>query len=371
MRGPLGDTMHDEHDPRGNAATVATTARAVPAPQRVVFGGFLMGLANLVPGVSGGTMILALGLYDRFIGAIADVTRLRREPRSIVFLGLIGLGALLSIALLAGVAVDLVINHRWVMYSLFVGMTLGGVPELWKQCRPLGASTIIGTLIGIGIMAGLAWGLSTTQLPTNTVVYLIVGAIAASSMILPGVSGSYLLLILGMYEVVIGSISETLRGDRLEGLAVLVPVGIGAVLGVALLSNVLKLALARAPKPSHAVLLGLLCGSVLGLWPFQAAQYPELTNRSTRKAVVLLVAGEDVAAVNQQLGTHLDEQRADELRARYGNDSPDQLKAKSVALVRFEPSVRQWGGAILLLLAGGITTRFLGRAPKPRREPAA
>lgn len=356
--------MHDEHHPRGDTALAVTPALAVPAPQRVIFGGFLMGLANLVPGVSGGTMILALGLYDRFIGAIADVTRLRREPRSFLFLALIGLGAVLSIALLAGVAVDLVINHRWVMYSLFVGMTLGGVPELWKQCRPLGASTIIGTSVGIGIMAGLAWGLSTTQLPRNTVVYLVVGAIAASSMILPGVSGSYLLLILGMYEVVIGSISETLRGDRAEGLAVMIPVGIGAVLGVALLSNVLKLALARAPKPSHAVLLGLLCGSVLGLWPFQEAQHPDLSNRTTRKAVEMLVAGTGLATVNAELGTHFDESRAEGMRARYAGLSPDDLKAQSIALERFHPSTGQWGGAILLLLAGGITTRILGRGSK-------
>jgi putative membrane protein len=364
MPGALGDSMHEEHDQGGDAAPLGIPSLAAPAPQRVLFGGFLMGLANLVPGVSGGTMILALGLYDRFIGAIADITRLRREPRSIWFLALIGIGAVASVALLAGVAVDLVVNHRWVMYSLFVGMTLGGVPELWKQCRPLGASTVIGTLVGIGIMAGLAWGLSSTQLPRNTGVFLIVGAIAASSMILPGVSGSYLLLILGMYEVVVGSISETLRGDRLEGLAVMVPVGIGAVLGMALLSNVLKLALARAPKSSHAVLLGLLCGSVLGLWPFQEAQHPELTDRSTRKAVIMLVEGQDLATVNEAVSMHLDEERAAELRERYGALSADELKAQSVALVRFDPSGRQWGFALLLLLAGGITTRFLGRGSK-------
>ncbi|MCA8979886.1 MAG: DUF368 domain-containing protein [Planctomycetes bacterium] len=357
--------MQDEHDPRGTAAPEPTPVSVGPAPQRVVVGGFLMGLANLVPGVSGGTMILALGLYDRFIGAIADITRLRREPRSIVFLGLIGIGAMLSIGLLSGVAVDLVVNHRWVMYSLFVGMTLGGVPELWKQCRPPGASVVAGTLVGLGIMAGLAYGLSTTQLPGNTLVYVVVGAIAASSMILPGVSGSYLLLILGMYEVVIGSISETLHGDRMDGLAVMVPVGVGAVLGVALLSNVLRLALARAPKASHALLLGLLCGSVLGLWPFQEARYPELTNRDTRKAVTMLVGGEDVAAVNDTLGTDFDDARASDLLARYGQDSPDELKAKSVALERFDPTGGQWIGAILLVLAGGVTTRFLGRGAKP------
>jgi len=272
----------------------------------------------------------------------------------------------LAVSMLSGIAVDLVINHRWVMYSLFVGMTLGGVPELWKQCRPLTPRVAFGALLGIAIMAALAWGLSRTQIPRNTVVFVAVGAIAASSMILPGISGSYLLLILGMYEVVIGSIKETLRGDRADGLFVLVPVGVGAVLGIALLSNVLKLALARAPKVSHAVLLGLLCGSVLGLWPFQQSAHDELAHGPTREATVMLLAGEDLDSLREEFGAgfEIDEARAAELRERYAGKSAGELKAMSTELQRFGPTVLQIASAIGLLLVGGLLTRLLGRGTR-------
>lgn len=338
------------------------------APVRALLGGFLMGLANLVPGVSGGTMILALGLYDRFIGAIADVTRLRREPRSFLFLGVLVFGALLCFALLSGVAVTLVAEQRWVMYSLFVGMTLGGVPDLSKQCRPFGARVLVGALVGFGAMALLAYGLSSTPIPANVPVLVGIGALAASSMILPGVSGSYLLLIFGMYEVVVGSISEVLRGDRAEGLAVLVPVGVGAALGIALLSNVLKVLLARAPRASHAVLLGLLCGSVLGLWPFQESKYPELADRGERKAVAALVEGAAADYVRAEFGVAWTDDEVAALRARFAGDGPGDLKRKSIELERFRPSGGRVALSALLLVVGIALTRLLGRGGPAARH---
>ena len=92
---------------------------------RGVFGGILMGLANLVPGISGGTMLLAAGIYPRFIESISDVTRFRFRFRSLLCLGSVVFAALIAILLLAGVLKDLVVDHRWIMYSLFIGLTLG------------------------------------------------------------------------------------------------------------------------------------------------------------------------------------------------------------------------------------------------------
>ena len=92
---------------------------------RSLFGGALMGLANLVPGISGGTMLLATGIYPRFIEALADVTRFRYRVQSLWVLGCVVGAAGLGILLLAGTLKGLVIDHRWVMYSLFIGLTLG------------------------------------------------------------------------------------------------------------------------------------------------------------------------------------------------------------------------------------------------------
>ena len=89
-------------------------------------------------------------------------------------------------------------------------------------------------------------------------------------MILPGISGSYLLLLFGLYETVIGSLSrDELLGNTAASLAILAPVGVGAALGIGLLSNGLKRLLERSSRATHGALMGLLLGSVLGLWPFQ------------------------------------------------------------------------------------------------------
>ncbi len=104
---------------------------------RSLFGGLLMGLANLVPGISGGTMLLAVGIYEMFIEAIADMTRFRFRFRSLLVLGCVVLAAGIGIVLLAGLLKDLVLDHRWIMYSLFIGLTLGGLPVVWRMATPV------------------------------------------------------------------------------------------------------------------------------------------------------------------------------------------------------------------------------------------
>ena len=103
---------------------------------RGAIGGVLMGLANLVPGISGGTMLLAAGVYPLFIESIAQVTRLRFRLHALVALGTIGGSAAVAILLLAGVMKSLVVEQRWIMYSLFIGLTLGGVPLVWRLAKP-------------------------------------------------------------------------------------------------------------------------------------------------------------------------------------------------------------------------------------------
>jgi len=333
---------------------------------RTLIGGVLMGLANLVPGISGGTMILAIGLYDRFIAAVADVSRLRLSFASLRFLAIMAVGLAVSILSLSGVAVGLVNEHRWVMYSLFVGLTLGGVPELFTLCRPVRPATVVCVALGIGVMALLAWGLG-TQLPATIPVLLLVGAAGASSMILPGVSGSYVLLILGMYDLVIGSLSASaLREDFAGSLRIIGPVVAGAVLGIALLSNVLKFALNRYSSASHGLLLGLLLGSVLGLWPFQEPVHADLARKPTRKATTLRVAG---ASLDDVRTKYTDEEWTDaeleQLAQRWSGRSAGELKRLSEELRFFRPSASQVGASLLLLVVGFGLTRLIGkRAPK-------
>ena len=333
-----------------------------PPVSRSLVGGFLMGLANLVPGISGGTMILAVGLYDRFIDAVADVTRLRLRRDSLVFLGVMGVGLAVAVLSVSGVAVDLVVNHRWVMYSLFIGMTLGGIPELWKECRPLGPSVFLAMIAGLALIVGVSLGLAQTSLPATMPVLVGVGAVAASSMILPGISGSYILLIFGMYNLVIGSMSASaLREDYVGSLKIVLPVVVGAGLGIALLSNVLKFVLHRFSAPAHGALLGLLVGSVLGLWPFQEPVHSELARKPFRKATVMVLAGRTHQEVRDKYGDSFDDATLERLKSEWAGKDPGELKALGEELKRFEPIGSQIASSIGLLVVGFGLTRMLGR----------
>lgn len=262
-----------------------------PSPARLIvrggFAGVLMGLANLVPGISGGTMLLAAGVYPRFIGAIAEITKLQFRAASLTVLASVGAAAVLAIALLAGPVKVLVVEHRWIMYSLFIGLTLGGVPIVWGMIRRATRGVTAGAVVGFAGMGLLGYfqAQGSASGHNSHVVYLFLAGIAgASAMILPGVSGAYLLLVLGVYIPILDAIDRfraaLADGDTsaLTGLFLnpILPVGLGVVIGVVLVSNLLQRLLARFEKPTLGVLLGLLLGAVLGLWPFQRGRMPQV-----------------------------------------------------------------------------------------------
>ncbi len=260
---------------------------------RCGIGGVLMGLANLVPGVSGGTMILITGLYDDFISAIADATRFKFTRRGTVFLGIIALTAAVTILSLAGPLARLVLLHPVAMYSLFIGMTLGGVPLLWRMMQPISLRSALCTAAGLGLMIGIAAAKTDHPEPSRddqeqikrTVqggefslqrAYgrdLAAGLLGMSAMVLPGISGAYMLLLLGRYEQILSAISLTkdwaLSGGKsgdLAALHVIVPVAIGAIISLVGVTNILKWLLHHHARPTVAFLLGILAGSAVMLW---------------------------------------------------------------------------------------------------------
>ena len=123
---------------------------------RLGLAGVLMGLANLVPGVSGGTMILVVGLYDEMVSAVAEITRFQFTRRSIFFVAVVGGISLVCIASLAGPVRDLVTSYQAAMYSLFIGLTLGGVPLLYRAIKPVTGSSVLMAAVGLALMVGIA-----------------------------------------------------------------------------------------------------------------------------------------------------------------------------------------------------------------------
>ena len=322
------------------------------APQLVrgVIGGVLMGLANLVPGISGGTMLLAAGVYPQFIGGIAEVTTLRFRSSTLVLLAAIGGSALLAIVTLAGLVKGLVIDHRWVMYSLFIGLTLGGVPVVWRLLRPITVSAGVGAASGVALMATMAWlqpgGPDAGPGGAGSLMVVLAGVAGASAMILPGISGSYLWLIMGQYLTILAAIEGLktalldaggFEWERLQGPAsILLPLAIGMAAGVVGISNLMRWLMARFEKPTLGVLLGLLLGAVLGLWPFQHGVRPE-----------------PGAAVKGRVMT-------EELIAA--------LDPKDYPLERFAPEAVQIGSSVLLVGVGLLITQGVSFVGRTREE---
>ena len=312
---------------------------------RGAIGGTLMGLANLVPGISGGTMLLAAGVYPGFIEAIAEVTTFRFRPRSLLLLASVVTCAAVGILLLAGAVKGLVQDHRWIMYSLFIGLTLGGLPLIWRMVRPATPSVLLGATGAFAVMLlmAISAGGVAEGGDRNMGLLFVAGVAASSAMILPGVSGGYLLLLLGQYEPILGTIDQLKRGllgDSATGAAadlalvldalwVVIPLGVGIVIGVVGVSNLLRWLLHHYEKPTLGALLGLLLGAVVGLFPFQEGRPPE-PGDVVKGAVVTT----ETAAT---------------------------IEVDDWPVIRFEPTGGQLGGSLAIIAAGFGATVLLGR----------
>lgn len=249
---------------------------------RALAGGVLMGLANLVPGVSGGTMLLAVGVYAECIDAVAKFTTFRFDRDSILLLSAVAGAGALVILLLAGTVRDLVIDYRWAMYSLFLGATLGGIPVLWRLISKPDTRVWIGAIVGLAAMSiTAALPMSESQAGSPSAPLLALAGFGAfAAMMLPGLSGGYLLVLSGQYVTILGAVDGVKTGLLSAGspdwagligtFGVLLPFAIGALAALVGVSNLIRYLLHVQRSATLGVLLGLLGGAVFGLWPFGA-----------------------------------------------------------------------------------------------------
>lgn len=317
---------------------------------RSVVGGVLMGLANLVPGISGGTMLLASGVYPKFIQGIANISTFKFKLESIVVLGVVALCALLGIVGLAGPVKALVVEHRWAMYSLFIGLTLGGIPVVWALAKPANPQVWSGAAGGFLLMAVVAWfqaaGSDGAGDNSGVMFMFVAGVAGASAMILPGISGGYLLLVLGVYVPILGGIDDVKNALKAGDIgaamgpttSIVLPVGVGVVIGVLVVSNLLKWLLDKYEKPTLGALLGFLVGAVVGLWPFQ---------QGVRPSVGDIYKGQPLTA--------------EKLEALEPSKYPTEY---------FDPSGAQIGGALGLIVVGFLLTALVARLGQGKKKPA-
>ncbi len=321
---------------------------------RTAVAGVLMGIANLIPGVSGGTMILAVGLYEEFIDSVADISAFRFRRRRIAFLTVLLAFAGMAIVSLSHLILYLLLWHTSLMFALFIGLTVGGTPVLLRLIGRLSGRVVVAAVAGFALMAGVAMLRAGAAIPQNTTMDVVSGVVGSTTMVLPGISGSYMLLILNQYDRVVGAVAD-LRDGAGTAMKILLPVGLGVVVGIVGLSNLLKVLLHRFERVTLGFLLGMLLGSVLGLWPFGRPPTEKLLSKCDESRI------HEYATIHGITGT------ADLNKAALVKHVLTQWPERSSPTY----TAREVFPAVLALIVGFCTTVLLGRLGATKRKPAA
>lgn len=254
-----------------------------------LFNGFLIGIANLIPGVSGGTFALVLGLYDRLIQATTNINLTtfyitwnfiksphRRESRvhfaeelrriDAYFLTAIALGVGLAIFLGAKIIQYLLANYPSLTLALFIGLILPSLNVPWKMMERKSFFTIPWIVPGIVLAIVPVFLIADKAGSDHPLVGFLTGSIAISAMILPGVSGSYIMLVLGEYQVVLDKLVQPFAMDSILFLG---SFALGCLFGLIAFTRVIRYLLEHHKSSTMAFLIGLILGSFFILWPFK------------------------------------------------------------------------------------------------------
>lgn len=235
--------------------------------------GFLFGIANIIPGVSGGTLALTMGVYEDLIESISHFFKDVRK--SLKFLCVFGLGAVLSILLMSKVISLSLDKFPFPTTLFFVGLIIGGIPLLTRKVRKnkVKPFNVLLFLITFGIVIGMAFmqeGNNVVSLsnvtPWMMFLLFIAGMVAAATMVIPGVSGSFVLMLLGFYKPVVNTVSQLTDFSMLgHNLLVLVPFGIGVLLGIVLIAKLIEFLFNKYELSTYYAILGFLIASIFTL----------------------------------------------------------------------------------------------------------
>ncbi|MGW7934349.1 DUF368 domain-containing protein [Staphylococcus xylosus] len=238
--------------------------------------GFAMGTTDLVPGVSGGTIALLLGIYDDFIRSISGIFS-KRFWESLKFLIPIGLGMVIAIGVLSKLINYLLSTHTVPTMFFFIGLIGGIIPYLLKTSKfKQTFNTLHYILLVLGIVIIVAITLlnngdkhagETLTLNSGLVIkYFIAGMCASSAMLLPGISGSFMLLVFGVYGTVMFAISEFMSLN-FAAIPILLTVGFGVICGFLFSSKLIQYLLSYYTFLTYALIIGFVVGSLYAVFP--------------------------------------------------------------------------------------------------------
>ena len=271
--------------------------------------GMVMGIANVIPGVSGGTMAVSMGIYDKLIGSITHL--FKDLKKSIITLLPIGLGMVIGILALARVIEFMFERIPVQTNTFFIGLIAGGLPMIIKEVKgqKIKLSGIVGFLVFFVLVIGMAAldGASGNNAEfskgiTDIIKLFGAGIVAAATMVIPGVSGSMMLMLLGYYEPVISAVNEAVDGLRgVEGasfasaLFVLIPFGIGVVVGIFAIAKLIEWLFSKFKLTVYWAIIGLISASPIAIIMMNSESFKNINALTVITAIIALAAGAVIA----------------------------------------------------------------------------
>lgn len=274
--------------------------------------GIFIGIANIIPGVSGGTIALSMGIYDKLIGAVSNF--LKDWKKSVITLLPILIGCGIGLVGFTFAIEYLLSEHTFVTCMTFIGLILGGLPILIRQLKEKlhkrGGSIGLSDILAFVILFALAIFLplldsgeevlkTLTATPGTMAIMFFIGIIASATMVIPGVSGSLVLMILGYYYGIIESIKTFLESLKAfdvpaltNGFLILFPLGIGILLGIFLIAKLITFLFERYGVQTYCAILGLILSS-----PFAIFENTGLFDQLGQLNIMLILAGILLAVV--------------------------------------------------------------------------
>ena len=239
----------------------------------LIIKGIVIALANIIPGVSGGTLMITLGVYEQIIDIISHPFKnLKNNWKFILFIGIGVVLGVLGFSKLISYCLD---KFPLATPLFFIGLILGGLPLLFRKGKVkenIKISNIVIFLITFGIVllftflkSGESIVTITTDFKGITLLFLV-GMVAASSMIIPGISGSFMLMLLGYYKPIIDTISNLTKFNNLwDNLKILIPFGIGIVVGIVLVAKLIEYLLKKFEIKTYFGVIGFVLASIIAI----------------------------------------------------------------------------------------------------------
>ena len=253
--------------------------------------GMGMGAADVVPGVSGGTIAFISGIYEELLTSISNVNfgllkTLKKEGFKVAwkqlngaFLASLFLGIFMSIVSLAKTIKYLLENEPVLLWSFFFGLVVASIIFIGKQVENWNYKFLFLAMFGVAFGYIITIASSTTLTEINYLFLVFAGAIASCAMILPGISGSYILLLMGVYPIVMTAITH-------RDFTIISAIGIGVILGLLLFSRLLKWLFKRYKNQMLVVLTGLMLGSLNKVWPWKTTISTYLNSHGETKPLL-------------------------------------------------------------------------------------